>query len=194
MDTGLWKPRAGEPGQRWEVLGELLNRVPQHEQYWRSFGIEAPPGCVGFLPYSQSLFIMYLSDALTATQGPRFLDVGCGPGTKLTLAHKLFGLDAAGIEIVPAYVDAARNDGLTVLEADARDWDGYDYADIVYVDRPCEDQEQLERHIMKQMRPGGVLISVNGRLTPSDEGWPVVAEEYGAEPSAGVWVKPIRLQ
>ncbi len=186
----LWAAHIPHRRTDWRDVGHLIRDIYAEEQETKRIGVELPEGCFGWFPYPISQFVTYLVDALTAAEGPRFLDVGCGPGTKLILAQGLFQLDAAGLEIVPEFVEAARHRYLKVAETDARTWDGYAGADIVFVNRPCSDQEQLERHIMDSMKPNGVLISVNGRLTPSREGWLTVAEEYGAEPACGVWAKP----
>lgn len=170
--------------------GQLLAQVATEESRIAKFN--PPEGCFGWLPYPIASFITYLSDAVQEATGPRFLDAGCGPGTKLVIAEALFGLQVAGLEIVPAYVAQARARGLRVGLTDARTWQGYGSADIVYFNRPVAEQEAFEKHVMENMRRGGVLISVNGRTRPSEAGWIIVAEEIGdpRAPVHGVWQKP----
>jgi len=173
-------------------IGELLMAIAQREQAFKDMPADLPEGTFGWLPYSIANFILYLSDAVMYAPGPKFLDVGCGPGTKLIVAEALFGLQVAGIEIVPEWAHQARLSGLRVQCWDARTWEGYREADIVYHNRPVDPQEPFERHVMEHMRSGAVLIAVNARLRASDEGWPQIAEEYAdpRAPVAGVWRKP----
>jgi SAM-dependent methyltransferase len=135
-------------------------------------------------------FIRLLAESMPAIQGPKFLDVGCGPGTKMQAARALFGLNVAGLEIVPEMAQAAREAALRVAEVDARSWLGYGEADVIFMNRPIVPPERLERHVMRLMKPGAVLISVNGVTRPSQAGWDVVSEEIGPGPVKGIWARP----
>lgn len=178
----LWPMRENE-----RQVGRLLATIAAEEE--RIQKLEPPDGCFGWLPYPLAGFITYMTDAVREAPGPRFLDVGCGPGTKLIVAEALFDLQCAGIEIIPAYVSQARARGLRVARADARTFPSYGYADIVYINKPVEPQEPFERFVMQNMRQGAILVSVNGHLLPSQEkGWAIVAEEAD-EPVRGAWMK-----
>ncbi len=78
----------------------------------------------------------------------RFLDVGCGIGTKLLLARFLGWGDVTGIELRPEYGEVARRlcPEADVFVADAFEWDGYGEFDVVFMYRPCI-PDDLERHL-----------------------------------------------
>jgi SAM-dependent methyltransferase len=131
---------------------------------------------------------------------PRFLDVGCGPGTKVRLAQALFGLNAYGIDIVPRFISEAQAHGAACLLKDAFEFpargapsstDAWGYADfqIVYVNRPSTLQDELEHLVMDRMASDSVLIGVNWHNNPEKDGWLPVFLEYGT-PVCGVWIKP----
>lgn len=185
----------------------FLTDLREIEKQWRTEPASSPqdPDYVRWMPYELSRFVMFLTDAVAvATRGSAylghyFLDVGAGPGTKVLLARELFGLEAAGIEIVPEYVAAAHALGAHVLQCDARTYEGYHTHDIVYLNRPVQDPA-FERRVMGLMRPGSVLITVNGMTRPPHTEWEPVSEEYDVpdglirppalEAIHGVWRKP----
>lgn len=170
---------------------KLLRHLSVTEQRWSVDHPDPPgPGCVPWMPYPMAQFVMYLTDAVREASGTRFLDVGGGPGTKAILAARLFGLDPGEIELDPVMAAEAAQLGVKVEVADALDYTGYDQYDIVYVNRPVVGAKllQLQQHIMDLMRPGGVLIDVNGMRKPSSLGWLIVAEEFDSYD--GVWLKP----
>ena len=145
------------------------------EAYWHDRPVDGvPPGCLPWLPYPADDFDVLLGEAVLLTLGTRFLDVGCGIGTKCVLAASR-GLLAAGVEVVPAYQHEAARLGIPLFAADARMWDGYGEWDIVYVNCPLaadEAEAVLELRVQDRMRPGGVLISVNSAAPPG-AGWDV---------------------
>jgi SAM-dependent methyltransferase len=176
------------------------------------------------MPFPIPQFITLMADAIMAappSQGPgnfamrmddepygppKFLDVGCGPGTKVRLAEALFGVRGYGIDIVPRFVAEAQAHGVNARLADAftfgGDPDGGDPAllsslslnnysgyQIVYVNRPSSMQDELEGLVMERMASDAALIAVNWRNDPGKQGWIPQAQEYG-EPVCGVWIKP----
>ena len=179
----------------------FLAELRDVEQLWRGVRVTLPDpkDYVGWMPYDLSRFAMFLTDAVAAAPGPDFLDAGAGLGTKVLLARYLYDLEAGGIEIVREYVAAAHALGAYVLQCDARTYQGYGSHDIVYLNRPVQDPA-FERHVMGLMRPGAVLIIVNGMTRPPVTEWEEISEEYDVPDTLsrypalqaihGVWRKP----
>ncbi len=132
-----------------------------------------------WMPFSWPDFIALVAEALPDTPGDRFLDIGAGVGTKMTLARELFGLDVHGVERVPEYVAQARSQGLEVTEADALAWDGYGEFDLIFFNRPFFDvarQADLERRVWAAMKPGAVVIGAN-LLYPPPSSWYLILDD-----------------
>lgn len=99
---------------------------------------------------------------------PRFLDVGCGGGTKVYAALPFFR-DSMGLENNPiqaqvaAAVMAKLNAPLEcIIESDARNFDDFGKFDVIYFYRPIKNPNglrQMEDRIMSQVRPGTLLIA-----------------------------------
>jgi SAM-dependent methyltransferase len=127
-------------------------------------------------------------------EGGRFLDVGCGPGSKMLLARDGFGLDVYGFDINPAYVAAARDHGLPAELASAEAYDGYKAADCVWLNRPRRDREGeaiLERQIWDEMAPGAVIICANLEHRPP-ENWFIIEDQW-QDLRRGAWLKPYEV-
>jgi len=105
---------------------------------------------------------------------PTFLEVGCGPGTKLLMVNKVFNLAVIGFDYNPQYCNDARallesRDCLywEVEELDAFDQraaDLYEDADIIYLNRPyvhLEKQALLEAKVFSHMKPSAYIILGN---------------------------------
>jgi len=164
-----------------------MESLGEREALWLR-RVAAAPGCFGWEPSDIDVFGRLLLAAWNVTSGRRFLEVGCGIGTKMQLAESL-GFSAYGIEILPELVAEARNEGLDVVEADARSWRGYAEFDTVYVNHPLLDsgaEEAFERELHQAMKPRSVLVAVNDCGPPAD--WKPVIDERAAW--RGVWVKP----
>lgn len=108
-----------------------------------------------------------------------FLDVGCGIGTKLLIAHFL-GWRVAGVELHAPYAEIARK---LVPEASIITGDAFQHADfqadLLYMYRPRisdEGEAELEAHIASFLRPGNLWFLPH-RVPP-----------YGTQLSNGVWV------
>jgi SAM-dependent methyltransferase len=111
------------------------------------------------LPFWQ--FFEGIRIASAHTQGRRFLDLGCGIGTKLALMHGL-GWEVSGIEQHLPYVEAAREliPEANVIHGQIEDLEDLE-ADLVYMYRPAvsEDLElELEHHVAEILSPGSVLF------------------------------------
>lgn len=180
----------------------FLRQLDAREHYWNSRRITyARQDAVPFMPYSMPLFAALLYDAVMALPGDasytadatpcaaKFLDVGCGPGTKIALAEALFDLDVHGIDLVPEFIAEARDWGLSAEVRDAFDFKDYAEFDIVLVNRPSGLQDEMESLIMDSMKPGALLIAINWRCDPGTKQWQCISQEWG-EPVRGVWAKP----
>jgi SAM-dependent methyltransferase len=166
--------------------------VARTELDWRNsdFGT---PDYLPWMPLAVSRFVTYLTDAMGAVEPPsgtfvRFLDVGCGPGTKVFLAQALFGVAGYGIDRVQEYVDAAKRNGVNAECTNAFHFQDYARYDIVYLNKPCHGdlEAKLELKIKEEMAPGAVLILANAAEWPF--AWEQVAVEWDL--MAGVWKKP----
>ncbi len=105
---------------------------------------------------------------------PRFLEAGCGLGTKVLLAERI-GYEASGVEIHPGYVATARQlvSPHQIHEADLRTFDRYDQFDVIYSYTPMRTPAG-NRLILEQMLDGmadGAIL-----LLCSCEGarWPAI--------------------
>ncbi|HEU0223082.1 MAG TPA: hypothetical protein VFR34_12845 [Paracoccaceae bacterium] len=117
-------------------------------------------------------------------EGARFLDVGCGSGSKVLLASRLFAA-ADGLEFDPGYVAAARRILGTIhaprtgiIQGDALTFEAYDRYEVIYFYRPMSDPAKLarlEERIAGSARPGTVFI------TPYQD-FPLRAPSLGAVP------------
>jgi trans-aconitate methyltransferase len=166
------------------------------EREWKGKVTPADPDCIGWMPSDPAQFLVLLIEAITMSGGDDFLEIGCGPGTKMLLARELFGLKAYGIENDPEMVKAAYSLGLglTVEPADALGWGSYGGFGIVFFNRVFHGTEtgavkqgDLERQVWADMAPGAVVIAMNLRNKPPDS-WIIVTDDWEAR--QGVWIKP----
>lgn len=149
-----------QPGGEGEALGLVIERLeaawlpaewfPRAELHW-------------YEPLRVDHFLEALEMATAHAPGRKYLEVGCGIGTKLVLARSL-GLDVTGIEIREPYVAAARylSPETNVLLGDARGFDNYRDYDIVYAYRPVvgeAGQAAFEEYLARALRTDAVLIS-----------------------------------
>lgn len=143
-----------------EALGETIReyedalRGPLHEPDGQHMGV----------PLRMSYFLGGMCVADSAIEGREFLDVGCGVGNKLRVAHRL-GWEVWGIDNWVPYVEVARREVpyAKVKRADAFEFDEYGRFDCVYLYKPCQDNDEeqaLEDYISGQMRPGAIAFFV----------------------------------
>lgn len=124
------------------------------------------------LPATHFEALMHAAYRICLAQGrdtpPRFLDVGCGGGTKIWAALPFFP-KACGLENNPTQVKvgAAAMAKLNapegcIMEADARRFTNYANYDVIYFYRPLKDPvglKEMEDQIMAQAKPGTLLIA-----------------------------------
>ncbi|MEP3344932.1 MAG: hypothetical protein ABJN34_14770 [Litoreibacter sp.] len=124
------------------------------------------------LPATQFEALMHAAYRICLAQGrekaPRFLDVGCGGGTKIWAALPFFP-DARGLENNPTQVQvgAAAMAKLNapdhcIIDTDARNFTDYANYDVIYFYRPLKDPDglkEMENTILRQARPGTILIA-----------------------------------
>lgn len=159
------------------------------EEQWAAHEPSDDERFLPFLPYDLNRFRDYLERTLALFTPKRFVDIGCGIGTKLLLVQRERGIPVFGIDRVPRYVAEARSLGVHAEVADAFEWDGYQAGDLVYMYRPCEhwdDQLSLERVIRERLKRGSVLWLIHGeeRLSEWHELWSDWIDRNGA------WSKP----
>tara|TARA_Y100000034_G_scaffold129783_1_gene186909 strand:+ start:443 stop:1054 length:612 start_codon:yes stop_codon:yes gene_type:complete len=103
----------------------------------------------------------------------KFLDIGCGIGTKVMLADVLF--DAHGLELNEEYLRVADLIGCrNVWQADAMEYVEYGDYDILYFYAPFREdilQNRFERHVYQHMSPGTILIPMH-TMTMWSTRWP----------------------
>jgi SAM-dependent methyltransferase len=130
---------------------------------------EVREGDWNYIPFSHLMFYRALKEAVRGKNAAdlRYLELGCGLGTKLMIAHGWVGIGAAtGIEIVPAFAAIARRmlgDAAAILETDLRTFDRYQDYDIVYSYEnygppvPADVREFIQK-VKDGMKPGAVLL------------------------------------
>lgn len=125
-----------------------------------------------FIPFPCGPFVDMLIEAATFfkfDKSKKFLDVGCGPGTKLLLAKGYF--DVYGIDINQHFVGIANSFGLpNAVIANALYYD-YSAYDLVYYYRPFKDLSLLqgmEERIYSQLRVGTLLAPMHSVIKWDD--------------------------
>ena len=136
------------------------------------------------IPLSGAYFINLLTAArrLLLARGHsapvRFLDMGCGGGTKVLTASAMFDV-AHGADFQPLYVEQAKQfftkinaDPELIMQADALAFDNYGDYDILYFYRPLKDlalATKMEKRVLDQVAPGTILIApLNATLGRAD--------------------------
>lgn len=147
-------------------LDGVLGDVPQSR-------LARDAGAHRYIRYNLPAFLskLHLARRLVAARDAgartRFLDVGCGIGTKVVLAARYFS-EADGLEFDAHLLRAGarlmereRPGTCRLLEADALTFGEYNRYDVIYLYRPFRDsarQEALEERVAAQARVGAVII------------------------------------
>lgn len=103
----------------------------------------------------------------------KFLDVGCGLGTKMLLA-KNHGLIPYGIDTNPKYLEVVREMEMECEMADALTFEKYADFDLIYWYIPIRDRplmEQLEDRICAEANENAVLFPGSRMLFGARHGW-----------------------
>lgn len=166
-------------------ISDVIGEANYLDQVWltRNKELREDKELYGWEPYPATSFVNLLTVAMSVNHG-KFIDVGCGIGTKVRIAE-FMGLEAYGVELFAQYVEEARSIGVNVQAYDIRE-DGFDYSQygIIYINHPLRDthaQDLLEYRIQDQMDPGAVLITVNNiRTMPED--WEMICRPLWSDP------------
>lgn len=152
-----------------------------------------------WMPFQPADFLAILFDCIPEMQAKAFLDVGCGPGSKMALAKHFYGLASAGIEIDPKMAADARAWG-SVVTGDALSMPPGFYSswDLIWLYRPFRDstlERQLEERITREMKPGQILAGASWETDLAGK-WITVVDDaltdpFGRQVSVrGAWKKP----
>jgi SAM-dependent methyltransferase len=177
---------------RFDHIQAVLKYVEKTEHDYLLTGGDATVH-TSFMPHQPADFLAIMSDCVASAQGGKFLDVGCGPGTKMLLAQEIFGLDVHGIELNPEMAAKANEQFPDrVITGDALNGDGlYTVQDIIWLYRPFKDgtkEDELERLIMHRMKPGAILVGGAWEMSDKPKGWHTVVDDW--EIGRGAWKKP----
>jgi len=177
------------------TVAATLRRAAQLDQQWMRKVPETDRRYTPWMPFSIPAFIALLAEALPEApeiRGDlRFLDIGCGPGSKMLIARDLFGLDVTGFDRVPEYVIAARSVALDAYIADAEDWPSYGNASVTWFNRVARDPEiqaRIEAAVWRGAASGAVVIGANLE-GPPPRSWLPVLDDW-ADARRGIWANP----
>jgi SAM-dependent methyltransferase len=189
-----------------ENVSGLVQAVQETEHKYLLHGPRHDPVVTPWMPYQPADFIGILWECVPEMKGSFFLDVGCGPGTKMRIAQTLFGMNVRGVEINSDMADEARkyfNDPGAVVTGDALqllpDYHPFDVFDLVWLYRPFRDpvsETRLEQKITDSMKPGAILAGSGWEIDPAGLGWQPIVDDcmYSPDASAkivrGAWQKP----
>lgn len=196
-------------------IARLVHSVQKTEQKYLLHGPRHDPVFTPWMPYQQAEFIGMLWECMPLITdlksnyafppAPEFLDVGCGPGTKMQIARDLFGFHVTGVEIDTTMVfDAAKllAEGEAEIEhADALTMGTgyYGQFDLIWLYRPFRDPDRelaLEILITESMKPGAVIAGGSWELNIPGLGWIPVVDDDLISPDGlsriwrGAWQKP----
>jgi trans-aconitate methyltransferase len=166
--------------------------VRQIERQWqKQVDVGDQQMFTGWMPSDVAQFLVLLVEAVVEAPDKSFLEIGCGPGTKMMLARDLFGLDVTGLDRVPEYLVAAKEQGLNVVECDAMDFQAYNKFGIVFFNRPFRDrptQAKLEKLVYSKIRRGSVVICMNLETQPPEDKYLVITNDWECG-RRGVWLR-----
>jgi trans-aconitate methyltransferase len=149
--------------ERVSVLDIAFEVMCRLEVRWLPDSLFASEGFFEYIPMPLAEFMYGMEEASKHTAGRRFLEIGCGIGTKLALMHYA-GWSVQGIDINQDYLDSAAQlcPEAKLTCSDMRDVPYFD-ADVVYMYRPAftlEMEQQLDHHLADNIAIGTLLYLV----------------------------------
>jgi SAM-dependent methyltransferase len=184
-------------------LSALALDVQQVEHKYLLHGPRRDPILNPWMPYQAADFVAIVWECLPELKGVNFLDVGCGPGTKMRIAAGLFGLTVHGVEIDAAMsFEAAKaqfKDNADIEQGDALEYRGYADMDIIWLYRPFRDplsEFKLEQKILEEMKPGAIIAGASWEIDVPAKGWQTIVDDCLISPDGashivrGAWQKP----
>jgi SAM-dependent methyltransferase len=180
-----------QDSQPFLTVAAVVRDVQETEHRWFSQGDPKSP-TLPWMPFQPADFLSIVFECIPEMKGRKFLDVGCGPGTKMLLAKQFYGLNVHGIELNPAMACVAFKEG-SVKTCDALQVPAGTYRafDLIWLYRPFRDpqlEEELEARITDEMKPGAILAGGAWEHCPAEYGWPPVMDDW--ELRRGAWIKP----
>lgn len=168
----------------YDALIRTIDSFEYHVHHPLLDGSHEKEGRHPFMPYNISWFIHHLQDAYDLCQRIfpgkqyKFLEIGCGVGTKTKVASQLF--EAYAIEVFEPYAAVAKeitkkrirrnfgiyheeNDINKIFMIDALAYKDFEKFDVIYCYCPFNDYEkelELENKIFDQAKEGTVFILV----------------------------------
>lgn len=180
----------GQLGEIQRVLREATEQDFQWLRHGRVPGQKPDQVYNPWMPFQPSEFVAMLTECVAECDGPRFLDVGSGIGTKLSIAKYLFGLDTCGIEIDPQMEQFASSRNRFTVQQDALEFPHYDDFDIIWLYRPFKDgfrQARLENLIFEKMGPGAIVVG--GAWENKPNGFEIILDDWDTG-NRGAYRKP----
>jgi SAM-dependent methyltransferase len=147
----------------WSTALERLDRAISYANCNRVYADHTEPW-YPYIPFDMATFIheMEVLRQMLRPNGhirPKFIDVGCGVGTKLIIAQQ-FGFECYGIELDAELVKIAKQLRFQVERGNAIRAD-YSIYDAIYFYCPIRDPEleaKLERRIINTAKPGALIV------------------------------------
>jgi SAM-dependent methyltransferase len=178
-------------------LQRMIRYLMGDEREWMLVGDRRNKITLPWMPFQPAEFTAIMFDVMAETNGPKFLDVGCGIGTKMMIAEALYRLDVYGIEIDEpmARLAASHWSGKNVVynhDALASSCKAfYTDADIIWLYRPFRDpdtESRLEDLITENMKPGAILAGGKWQMDQPPAGWQTIVDDWDTK--CGAWMKP----
>jgi len=170
-------------------IQDVVRHVAEVEHAFLLHGDRHDPVTLPWMPFQAADFVAIMYEVMAETGGDEFLDIGCGPGTKMALASDIFGLNTSGIDIDRQMVEQARSEGLHAYTWDALEFYDYRSYDILWMYRPFRDpehQDRLEKLVFESMKPGAILAGGAWENHPPAS-WTPIIDDW--ELRRGAWVK-----